>query len=87
MLVHIGHLAAIVFVAAGGNGMVDFGRLEDAIEQAGRAIAEILGAAHEHNADLIIMGNRGLGQIGGPVLGSVSEQVLCGARVPVLIVR
>jgi nucleotide-binding universal stress UspA family protein len=112
VLVHVGHLPTIVFVAAAGNGMVDFGGLEDATERAGRAIlekalqaftevdcavtptyrrgdpsAEILGAAKEHNADLIIMGSRGLGQIGGLILGSVSERVLCGAEVPVLIVR
>jgi len=102
----------LVLVAAAGNGMVDFGGLEDATERAGRAIldkalqaftkvdcavtptyrrgdpsAEILGAAKEHNADLIIMGSRGLGQIGGLILGSVSERVLCGADAPVLIVR
>ena len=41
----------------------------------------------EHNADLIIMGSRGLGQVGGLILGSVSERVLHGAYGPVLIVR
>lgn len=48
---------------------------------------EIIAAAAEAKADLIIMGSRGLGQIGGLILGSVSEHVLHGARIPVLIVR
>ena len=48
---------------------------------------EILAAATEVKADMILMGSRGLGQIGGLILGSVSERVLHGAHVPVLIVR
>jgi nucleotide-binding universal stress UspA family protein len=48
---------------------------------------EILAAATEAKADMIVMGSRGLGQIGGLILGSVSEHVLHGAHVPVLIVR
>ena len=48
---------------------------------------EILAAASEAKADLIVMGSRGLGQIGGLILGSVSEHVLHGAHIPVLIVR
>jgi nucleotide-binding universal stress UspA family protein len=53
----------------------------------GDPAGEIIKAAAEHKADLIIMGSRGLGQIGGLILGSVSERVLHGARIPVLIVR
>jgi nucleotide-binding universal stress UspA family protein len=53
----------------------------------GAPAAEIVGAAREHKADLIVMGSRGLGQIGGLVLGSVSERVLHLAHGPVLIVR
>ncbi|HEV2438555.1 MAG TPA: universal stress protein [bacterium] len=48
---------------------------------------EILAAAADAKADLIVMGSRGLGQIGGLILGSVSERVLHGAHIPVLIVR
>jgi nucleotide-binding universal stress UspA family protein len=53
----------------------------------GEPSQEILAAAAEVKADLIVMGSRGLGQIGGLILGSVSEHVLHGARIPVLIVR
>lgn len=48
---------------------------------------EILAAAAAVKTDLIVMGSRGLGQIGGLILGSVSERVLHGAHVPLLIVR
>jgi nucleotide-binding universal stress UspA family protein len=48
---------------------------------------EIIEKTREHKADLIVMGSRGLGQIGGLILGSVSERVLHGAHLPVLIVR
>ena len=53
----------------------------------GNPAAGIVEAAREHRADLIVMGSRGLGQIGGLVLGSVSERVLHLAHSPVLIVR
>ena len=67
-----------------------FAKLDCAVAQIyrrGDPSGEILSAAREHNADLIIMCSRGLGQISGLILGSVSERVLRGARVPVLIVR
>jgi len=53
----------------------------------GDPAGEIVKAARERNADLIIMGCRGFGQIGGLILGSVSERVLHAAHGPVLIVR
>ncbi|HLJ58194.1 MAG TPA: universal stress protein [bacterium] len=49
--------------------------------------AEIVKAAQEFGADMIILGSRGLGQIGGLILGSVSERVLHAAHLPVLVVR
>jgi nucleotide-binding universal stress UspA family protein len=53
----------------------------------GDPAGEIIEAARERNADLIVMGSRGFGQIGGLILGSVSERVLHAAHGPVLIVR
>ncbi len=48
---------------------------------------EILAAADEGSADLIVMGSRGLGALRGAVLGSVSQKVLHHARPSVLAVR
>ena len=53
----------------------------------GEPAPEIIKAAHEARAHLVIVGSRGLGQIGGLILGSVSERVLHGAHDPVLVVR
>ena len=47
----------------------------------------ILSVAHEEQADLIIVGARGLGRVQELVLGSVSHRVLTHARCPVLIVN
>jgi nucleotide-binding universal stress UspA family protein len=57
------------------------------IYRRGEPSHEILAAATEAKASMIVMGSRGLGQIGGLILGSVSERVLHGAHIPVLIVR
>ena len=43
--------------------------------------------AKEINADLIIMGSRGLGLVRGVLLGSVSTYVLERTKCPVLIVK
>lgn len=42
---------------------------------------------HCANAALLVVGARGRGEIGGAVLGSVSQQVVRGATCPVLVVR
>jgi nucleotide-binding universal stress UspA family protein len=51
----------------------------------GRAGEEIVNAAND--ADLVVIGARGLGAFGRLLLGSVSEYVLHHAACPVLIVR
>jgi len=48
---------------------------------------EIVDAAKELGADMIVIGSRGWGEIRSVLLGSVSERVLHLARCPVLIVR
>ena len=48
--------------------------------------ADILSYAEKVDADLIVMGSRGLGAIRG-VLGSVSYAVLREAPMPVLVIK
>lgn len=47
----------------------------------------VLEAAQRHQCTQIVMGARGRGPVQGLVLGSVSQAVLQGARLPVTIVR
>ena len=43
--------------------------------------------AQAEKFDLIVMGSRGLGQLEGLLLGSVSDRVLHQAKIPVMIIR
>ena len=52
----------------------------------GRPAREILAQAHDCNADVIVMGMRGIGGAQKLLLGSTSHHVLERATVPVLIV-
>jgi nucleotide-binding universal stress UspA family protein len=54
---------------------------------ADRAADVILKEARRWRADLIVMGTHGRGGIARLALGSDAEQVVHGARVPVLLVR
>jgi nucleotide-binding universal stress UspA family protein len=42
--------------------------------------------AEEHDADLVVVGRRGMGRIRAAVLGSVSDAAIHDGRVPVLVV-
>ena len=53
----------------------------------GPAPEAILSVATTRNADLIIMGSRGMGSIKGMVFGSVSTKVSHYAPCPVMVVR
>lgn len=53
-------------------------------EEVGEAIAEI---AKRESVDLLVLGNRGLSEFKGILLGSVSHKVLQRAACPVLVIK
>jgi nucleotide-binding universal stress UspA family protein len=53
----------------------------------GRVVPEILAAAEEASADLIVVGSRGLSDFTGLLVGSVSHKLIQHASCPVLVVR
>jgi nucleotide-binding universal stress UspA family protein len=53
----------------------------------GDAAAEILHVAEVREADLIVVGSRGLGPISSAFVGSVSRWLLAHAHIPVLVVK
>ena len=53
----------------------------------GDPAAEIIGIAEKENADLIVIGSRGLGTLKGVFMGSVSQKVTHHAKCPVMIVK
>jgi nucleotide-binding universal stress UspA family protein len=53
----------------------------------GRAASEIIDAARDFRADLVIVGSRGHGSIASLLLGSVSSEVVDHASCPVLVAR
>lgn len=53
----------------------------------GNTAKRIVSAADEYGADVIVMGSRGLSNVGGFFLGSVAHKVLQSAPCPVLVVR
>lgn len=53
----------------------------------GQPADEILNRVKEQGYDLLVMGSRGLGEIKGYLMGSVSNRVARHASCPVLIVR
>jgi nucleotide-binding universal stress UspA family protein len=61
------------------------GEMREAIY--GHAAREIVNDAHEHDADIIIMGSRGRSDLAGLVLGSTAHKVIHLSDRPVLIVR
>ncbi|MDQ7783489.1 MAG: universal stress protein [Desulfomonilaceae bacterium] len=57
------------------------------LSRVGVPAEDIIAAAKDESADLIVMGTRGWTGLRHILLGSVAERVLRGAHCPVLIVR
>ncbi|MBI4261155.1 MAG: universal stress protein [Actinobacteria bacterium] len=55
--------------------------------RSGRVAATVMEVSRDFAADVIVMGSRGLTDIGGLVMGSVTHKVLHLAEIPVLVVR
>lgn len=53
--------------------------------KAGQPARSIVKFAEEHGADLVVVGSRGLGDVEGFLLGSVSHKVTSLAKCPVLV--
>jgi nucleotide-binding universal stress UspA family protein len=59
-------------------------RIETVIEESRAAPALVAASSH---ADLLVVGSRGHGELGGMLLGSVSEHCAAGAHCPVVVFR
>lgn len=56
-------------------------------QKPGHPSAAILKEIENGQFDLVVMGSRGYGPITGPLLGSVSQQVISKTQCPVMIVK
>ncbi len=59
----------------------------DTVVRSGSPADEIIRAADEVEADLIVVGGRGKGAVGAILMGSVAHRVLHHALCPVLVAR
>jgi nucleotide-binding universal stress UspA family protein len=69
------------------NAQVAGGEVAKAHLREGKPAEEISALAGELDADLVIVGSRGVGVVRRLIMGSVSEGVVHGASCPVLVVR
>jgi nucleotide-binding universal stress UspA family protein len=68
-----------------GAGLVAKGKLVDVA--AGHVANAIVETAKANGIDLIVMGSRGLSDVQGMMLGSVTHKVMQAVLIPVLVVR
>ena len=55
--------------------------------ETGNIAQAILKTAEAENADMIVMGSRGLGLFKGALIGSVSQKVVEESKIPVMVVK
>jgi len=67
--------------------MVPSGIVKESFSETGSPAAVILEFEDNLNADLIVMGSRGLGVVKGILLGSVSQYIIERSKCPVLVVK
>ena len=67
--------------------MVPSGIEKESFSETGSPAAVILEFEGNLNADLIVMGSRGLGIVKGILLGSVSQYVIERSKCPVLVIK
>lgn len=79
-------MAQAASVALGQGGTSAKTKIETALAH-GRPAVSIVTQARRRRADLVVLGSRGLSDIRGFLLGSVSRSVLTQAPCPVLIVK
>lgn len=53
----------------------------------GEVTAELVDAVARHGCDTVVMGTRGMGNLGNLVMGSVATRVVHDSPVPVLLVK
>ena len=61
--------------------------LGEPVRAHGNVAQEIVRIAKERQADLIVMGTRGLSALSGILLGSVAQKVLHDSSIPVVMVK
>ncbi|HCB93747.1 MAG TPA: universal stress protein [Selenomonas sp.] len=67
--------------------MVPTGIEKEAFSETGSPAVVILDFADSMEADLVVMGSRGLGVVKGVLLGSVSQYIVEQSKCPVLVVK
>jgi len=66
-------------------GRVARGQVRDVV--AGHAAEAIVETAEANDADLIVLGSRGLSEVWGLLVGSVAQDVMQAVDIPLLVVR